>query len=400
MSRPVQESGRHGNFITEYFGYEVYPHVIAGEEALRVQSNGECPFLTMALASPKTCIKPSTARGICTIDTAIDGNRYEWLVCPNRAIDDQFMRQAAGRLFGYAPNLPMHFVAAPTLQSTRTRDIIRAGLAANEKVIVYFQEKLGGELSIGKTQYSPEFSFDWTFLEVSSLEPEITLGRFAVLEIQTMDFHGSYRHALQDMEGLLQENPEAFHDALTTPEGIAALSKKVEGPNLSNVFKRTFYQMAYKFQLSGHHDCAGAAFAIPKSVWESWARHLGNPTLSEAHDGTFFLESSGGEDESPEGNSWIFVFELSERSDPSYTEAPRSVKPWKVIKTDAKTIVNLALNESPAKAIQDGGPLEALKNSARKRIKKYWPEVVTTRRRSQARRPSSTPDGNDQSPLW
>ena len=58
-------------------------------------------------------------------------------------------------------------------------------------------------------------------------------------------------------------------------ENINWLSEKIEGPNIANVFKRTFYQMVLKFKLAGHETCAGTTLALPRAVWDSWQRHLG-----------------------------------------------------------------------------------------------------------------------------
>ncbi|WP_336217112.1 hypothetical protein, partial [Nonomuraea sp. LPB2021202275-12-8] len=188
---------------------------------------------------------------------------------------------------------------------------------------------------------------------------------------------------------------------LATTQGRVSLSKKVEGPNISNVFKRTFYQMAYKFQLGGHQDCAGAAFTIPYPVWRSWARHLGDPELLQEADGTYRLRSDIGQNAPIEGNSWIFVFKLSERTMGAGHEAPRTVEPWRAIRTDANTIMDLALNVSPAKALADDGPLELIRAKARSKIKVFWPEIVpgsvTATRRRQPK--TSTQDGTQESLL-
>ena len=57
--------------------------------------------------------------------------------------------------------------------------------------------------------------------------------------------------------------PPAFHEALKANQGW--LSEKVEGPNIANVFKRTFYQMMLKFQIGTQARCAGCALALPES---------------------------------------------------------------------------------------------------------------------------------------
>ncbi|MEU2399597.1 hypothetical protein ABZ767_31750 [Streptomyces pseudogriseolus] len=373
-----------GSYVAEYFGYQVYPNVAGGPEALDAQQTGCCPFLSMATGEARECVKGETSRGVCTVSSVVDEVREDWLVCPNRAIDPTFMGQAARRLFGYAEAATLHFIAAPTLSDPETREIVKDAVAKAEHVLVYFQEKLGGELGISKTSVSPEFSFDWTLVEVLGVFPELSLGRFGILELQTMDFHGSYRHAVSLMRSELEINPDGFHEYLRTEEGRSSLSEKMETPNLSNVFKRTFYQMVYKFQLAGHSNCAGGGFAVPRSVWTSWARHLANPSLLEQRDGTFVLGRGDGDTESLEGNSWIFVFELDKSNYSRNSGTPNVIRPWRVIKTDAETLIQMALRESPAQALADGSPIFSVTERARQKIRRHWPAVVPrNRRRSQ-----------------
>ncbi|MFJ8073116.1 hypothetical protein ACIQ7Q_03990 [Streptomyces sp. NPDC096176] len=313
----------------------------------------------------------------------VDAARYDWLVCPNRALDPQFMGQAARRLFGYPEEATLHFIPAPTLADPNTRLVIRNALDKAEHVLVFFQEKLGGELGISKTLVSPEFSFDWTLIELIDVDPELSLGRFGILELQTMDFHGSYKHAVQLVSSALTNEPSTFHEYLRSAAGKAALSKKMEGPNLSNVFKRTFYQMVYKFQLAGHSECAGGGFAIPRSVWMSWARHLASPRLLEQQDGSFVLVREGDHAPLLQGNSWIFVFELDKSNHSGSDGTIDSIKLWKVIRTDAETLISLALRDSPELALADGGPISSVTSKARQKIGKLWPDVVPARGREQ-----------------
>ncbi|MFE0405179.1 hypothetical protein ACFW19_25230 [Streptomyces nigra] len=291
------------------------------------------------------------------------------------------MRQAARRLFGYSESAALHFIAAPTLSDSETRAVVRDAVERGEYVLIYFQEKLGGELGISKTSVSPEFSFDWTLVEVLGVDPELSLGRFGILELQTMDFHGSYKHAVNLIRAELSSNPDEFHHFLSTTEGRSSLSEKMETPNLSNVFKRTFYQMVYKFQLAGHSNCAGGGFAVPRSVWTSWARHLANPRLLEQADGTFVLSHGEDNDALPEGNSWIFVFELDKSNYSRDNGTPNAIKPWRVIKTDAETLIQMALRDSPAQALADGSPIFSVTERARQKIRRLWPDVFPGRRR-------------------
>jgi hypothetical protein len=366
------------NFIAEYFGHQVYPVMASADAALVDQRYGRCPFLTSALTVDKTCVKAATARGVCTVSTIVDGARYDWLVCQHRALDPTFMEIAARRIFHYTSDERLHFVAAPTLALPATRDLLTSALRSGDRVLVYFQEKLGGELSISKTESSPELSFDWTLLEVTAVEPNMRLGRFGILELQTMDFHGSYAHAVDLVQQRLHDDD--FPSWIETIYGRAALSRKMEGPNLSNVFKRTFYQMAYKLQLSGHNDCAGTGFAVPRAVWQSWMRHLGSPELVDNGDGTHRLIPAPAEANDATSDAWIFVFELDEEAN----RTPRPLRMWRLIRIDPRTLMHLALTISPTAALAKGGPVDGVKDKALERVKKHWPEVVP---RASKRRP-------------
>ena len=108
-------------------------------------------------------------------------------------------------------------------------------------------------------------------------------GRFGVLEIQTMDFHGSYRLAVQNLDDSLRLHGSGFADALQ--QNQRWLAERIEGPNIANVFKRTFYQMTLKFQLGVHPRSVGTSLAIPQAVWDSWQPHLGRPELVSCGEG-------------------------------------------------------------------------------------------------------------------
>jgi hypothetical protein len=71
-------------------------------------------------------------------------------------------------------------------------------------------------------------------------------GRYGIIEIQTADTHGSYRHTVETLHSALD-----LHRSSGFAEQVAAHpdwpAHRVEGPNISNVFKRTFYQVMVKF---------------------------------------------------------------------------------------------------------------------------------------------------------
>lgn len=81
-----------------------------------------------------------------------------------------------------------------------------------------------------------------------------------------MDFHGSYRNAVQRLNAALELHPDDFHTMLNLNQWW--LAEKIEGPNIANVFKRTFYQLMFKFQIAASSICVGCVLAIPESVWE------------------------------------------------------------------------------------------------------------------------------------
>jgi hypothetical protein len=127
-------------------------------------------------------------------------------------------------------------------------------LRNEDRVVIYLRNRLGGEISVSQTQRSPEFSFDITMVDlVPDSRPR--LGRFGVLEVQTMDFHGTYQRAVQNLQHALRLHDRKFHVMLSTNQRW--LSDRVEGPNIANVFKRTFYQMLLKFQIGADESSAG-----------------------------------------------------------------------------------------------------------------------------------------------
>jgi hypothetical protein len=67
--------------------------------ALTDQRYGRCPFLTSSLTVDKACVKAATARGICSASNHCRPTRYDWLVCPHRALDPTFMEVAARASF-------------------------------------------------------------------------------------------------------------------------------------------------------------------------------------------------------------------------------------------------------------------------------------------------------------
>jgi Restriction endonuclease NotI len=363
-----------GNYIAEWFGHRVFPVVAQTDETLSDQQDSRCPFLTEVTGETRECVKRERSKGVCTISSTSNGPRQDWLVCPFRALDLTLLQDAATRLFGHSAVLDL--VAAPVLADPSTADAFRADVVAGHPRIVYFQNQLGGEIRLSATERSPEFSFDATMVEVLPSEDRLTLGRYGVFEIQTMDFHGTYAAAVQNLNNALHLHQNQFGAAVA--EHPEWLGERVEGPNIANVFKRTFYQMMFKFQIGSHEHAAGCVFAIPTAVWDSWQRHLGKPELVTAPDGTYRLAV---EHDETDPASWIYVFDLDVSADAS----PNQLSVTNVIGTSAQALSHYALDVAPRAALEEGSSADRLLATIQLRLGQYLPEFRITNRRRRAR---------------
>ncbi len=360
-----------GNYVSEWFGHRVYPHVVGTDRSLSDQRQELCPFLTQATSEERRCIKPPASLGVCTVNTPCEAGRRDWLVCPYRAFDPDLMDRAVRRLFGFPDGQSSLVTPAIGLEKAETRDAVHGSLAAGGRVFVYFDSKLGGELSISRTMESPELSFDVTVIEIELVDHVPHVGRFGIIEIQTMDFHGSYKHVVANLKDGLRLHPSNFPQTLS--QNQQWLSDRMEGPNIANVFKRTFYQMMFKFQLGLSSRCAGCVLAVPLAVWESWQRHLGGPTLKEETDGTFSLFEPGRQ--RPEiVSAWIYAFDLDFASGVT----PSPIRIPQIIATDAAAMSYYALELAPAKALSTIESPSGMIMQMSRRLTRLWPELGRT----------------------
>jgi hypothetical protein len=363
--------GQVGNFVSEWFGHRVHPSIVSSPEAIADQQAERCPFLTKAVGESRPCVKAEAAKGVCTISSVSNGPRQDWLVCPYRALSSELVSTSIRRLFSLPKAARPFITPAVTLKKPDVRADLVNRLNAGEPVFIYFDKKTGGELYIPATDRSPEFSFDVTVVELVLDNGSPHIGKFGILEIQTMDFHGSYRNAVRNLREGLRMHPKNF--GLSVQESSWWLSEGVEGPNIANVFKRTFYQMMFKFQLGHHNRCAGCVLAIPKSVWDSWQRHLGSPELADEGDGTYRLLAPKRPKPAP-CPAWIYVFDPKASS----TTTPSPIEITQIIGTDAPSISHWALDVAPDAALSnidsDTGFLAGLSH----RLKDFWPELAST----------------------
>lgn len=357
------------NYIAEWFGHRVYP-VATGDALARTdQSSGRCPFLSNMLDQDSTCTKKGASAGVCTISALSNGPRQDWLACPIRALDEPMLDDAAKRVFDFPANAPVHMIAAPSLVHPDKIRELKQAVAAGLPTVVYFQNKLGGEISIRATDRSPELSFDATFVEIVDDRGQLAIGRYGIFEIQTMDFHGGYQQATDNLRNAAHLHRDSFADAINANPQWAG--EKVEGPNIANTFKRTFYQMMFKFQIGSHGHGAGAVLAIPEAVWDSWQRFLGKPVLVEQPDGTFHLRTDDG---TRPTRAWIYVFDL----DDELGVTPNPLRMKKVIHTTAESLAHYALQISPEAALEEDGPVDQLMDTLRMRLGRYLPELLAT----------------------
>jgi hypothetical protein len=203
-----------------------------------------------------------------------------------------------------------------------------------------------------------------------------------------MDFHGTYKHAVQNLTDALRLHKDRFPDELARNRDW--LSDHIEGPNLSNVFKRTFYQMAFKFQMGLDKACAGCVLAISESVWASWQRHLGAPELESDADGTLSLRKPRPDSPQPVGPevalspninvsqptgelaapAWIYVFEFDTASNVD----PNRIVITKKIVTDAHSFAYFALDVAPTAAVASAA--DVIRASLIRKLARLWPVFV------------------------
>ena len=359
------------NLVSEWFGHRVFPTVAASPEVLADQSSGRCPFLSRATGETRPCIKSANSLGICTISSNSNGLRQDWLVCPYRAVEQHLLDAVVRRLYGDAPRHDILVVPVPALASEEVRVRVREVVARDGFACVFFESKLGGELSVSATERSPELAFDFTLIPLwRGPQAQIRLGRHAILEIQTMDFHGTYEAVATNLRDARRLHGAAFHETLASNQRW--LSQGIEGPNIANVFKRTFYQMMLKFQIGADEATQGCVLAVPVSVWDSWQRHLARPPVQEEADGTFSLwpPGTGRPDKVP---AWIFVFDIDTASQTS--PAPLVIR--KLIATSAEALSHFALTEAPRYAVAGAGEADAFVQTIRRRLKRWWPELAS-----------------------
>lgn len=313
------------NYVSEWYGVRLYPSAAGVAGAVSALQSRRCPFLSDALGAPAACIKSPNSAGVCTITTTRNGLK-DWIVCPYRALERQIVSEVTRRIFAdHRERVPLFPVVQLRDEARRTEILDRA---CGEPVYVFFQDKLGGEINVSGSDVTPELSFDITIMECRSDGDWLVVYRYGIFEVQTMDFHGSYRHAVKAIEAALDLHENDFeHQIQRNPEW---LGRKIEGPNLANVFKRTIYQLILKFELAGKDRCAGVVLGLPEAVWESWAPHFGGLDWAER-------------DVDTTGDSWIMV--IAPDRYPTSGYAKMEIR--KELRLSAQTLIRQAFEVVP-----------------------------------------------------
>jgi hypothetical protein len=87
------------------------------------------------------------------IETAAcsNGPRQDWLVCPYRALDEGLLKDMVCRLYGIPTLDPVLIRPVVVLANEADKTELLSAVQGGVRAFVYFQDKLGGEISLSKT---------------------------------------------------------------------------------------------------------------------------------------------------------------------------------------------------------------------------------------------------------
>ena len=144
----------------------------------------------------------------------------------------------------------------------------------------------------------------------------------------------------------------------------------MEGPNISNVFKRTFYQINFKFQVTKRDTSVGCALVLLPPVWVSWQPFLGAPELHQHPDGTWRLL----DDMTSDPSDWIYVFAID--AHPRDDGRPAPIHIDRVIGTDAATLSRAGFEVAPTRAVEQGGDMDVVALIIARRLGRFLPGIA------------------------
>ena len=117
-----------GNYISEWLGQRIYPVVRLDVRKFPKSGYETCPFLSTVLRSPTKCVKNENSLGVCTINTASNGPRQDWLACPYRVIDSGIVTDACEKIFSSKP--PARPTPASILSDTTAKQAFQQAVRA------------------------------------------------------------------------------------------------------------------------------------------------------------------------------------------------------------------------------------------------------------------------------
>ena len=357
-----------GNFVSEWFGQRIYPTVRLDVAQVTGDNAGRCSFLSEVLHRSTNCVKSANSSGVCTVSSTSNGPRQDWLVCPYRVISSNIVRRGCQLIFGLAHEVTP--VPVIVLEQADELQAFTNAVNDNGAGYLFFQDKLGGEISVIGTPRSPELSFDVTLVEIKpDGQSGFVVARYGILELQTMDYHGTYKHAVSNLRDGLRLHPTTFPEALHT-NLLHWAGEGVEGPNIANVFKRTFYQMLLKFRLAGDGSAAaGTVLALPRSVWDSWQPFLGAPELEDEAPGIKRLRVAEDAPSEPPLNAFICVFDLDAASESSIS--PVTIEQF--IRVSPERMAHHAFTVVPATILHSIQTEESVLSRIKARLGEWWP---------------------------
>jgi len=355
-----------GNYISEWFGQRIFPEVRLSDASITGNNWGLCPFLSGIQRERTQCIKGENSFGVCTINSLGVDTRKDWLVCPYRVIDSAIVKNGCETIFEGSTSISP--IPVSILNDKKGMTLLEKGLEDNGRAVVFFQDKLGGEISISGTRASPEIAFDVTVVEITRTREGLKVGQYGFIEIQTMDFHGSYRRAVSNLRDAHRLHKRKFSRALR--ENQSWMSENVEGPNIANVFKRTFYQTLLKFELSRKGAAAGTILALPQSVWDSWQPFLGRPMIEQI-EGSHYRIKGTDNDQYHGTRAWIFVFDLDEKSLEPISPVDVAAK----IRVSATDLIEHAFINVPKEMLRWATNEDNLLRRIRARIQRALPDT-------------------------
>jgi len=373
-----------GNYVVEWFGFRVWGAVDTSATAVAYQTNRNCPFLSIATRQTTECVKAARGydepTGVCTISSDSNATRQDWLACPFRILDQHFtlLGGAVRSVYGVPDGVQVLLFPTTVLDNPERQNELRQALNKSDfRAFAFAASKLGGEVDVPETDASPGGKVDVSVIEILACDKKTGVpsrfGKHLFFEIQTADFHGSPLHAVRKLAKKCPRGARVGYHKLfkARPDDCG---ERVEGPNKANIFKRTIYQMVLKMELTRDPTCAGFVIVLPVPVWDSWLRHLGQPTITPVEgsdiDSLLTLDESDSSPGATESLTCVtVVFDIDRDSE----ESPQPLKIVQRISVQPEALIHFAFKAAPQYAINHDA-IKRFREVLQKRVTGNWGE--------------------------